>query len=312
MVINTFLKIFKSNNMKKVFFSLMLIAALVFGFTSCEKKASESDTHSQTFTLGETTYDIDNVITIENIQYEGSDVYNAIVLSRGQMIGNTGGEGRGVVLFFKGNITAGTYNLTGNDNDYPKYVFASLTVEDIVNFDFNNLDNEESYFATSGSLTLEINNDTYAITTDGIEVENAKDPAIVETSSVDYEGSVERYVLATVEEGTINSENIVTAGATTFTYIMMEAKAICFITEEGNMLSYIYQGNSIPTGTIENASLLYVNGMNISGGAQAGQGAITIEKNDDVYTVDIPSATIGNEIYTLHYVGTMPYFDFPF
>lgn len=290
----------------------MIIAAVTFGFTSCDKTTSASDTHSQTFTLGETTYDIDNVITIENIQYEGSDVYNAIVLSRGQMIGNTGGEGRGVVLFFKGNITAGTYNLTGNDNDYPKYVFASLTVEDIVNFDFNNLDNEESYFATSGSLTLEINNDTYAITTDGIEVENAKDPAIVETSSVDYEGSVERYVLATVEEGTINSENIVTAGATTFTYIMMEAKAICFITEEGNMLSYIYQGNSIPTGTIENASLLYVNGMNISGGAQAGQGAITIEKNDDVYTVDIPSATIGNEIYTLHYVGTMPYFDFPF
>ena len=298
--------------MKKVFFSLMLIAALVFSFTSCEKKASESDTHSQTFTLGETTYDIDNVITIENIQYEGRDVYNAIVLSQGQMIGNTGGEGRGVTILFKGDINPGTYNFTGNDEEYPKYVFGDLTVEDIVNFNIENLEDEDAYYAISGSLTLEINGDTYTITTDGIEVEYFKDPAIVETSSVDYEGSVERYVLATVEEGTINNENIVTAGSTKFNVLGFEQKALCFITEAGNMLGYIYQSNSIPTGTIENANLLYVNGMNINSGVQTGQGTITIEKNEDVYTVDIQDATIGSENYTMHYVGTLPYFDFPF
>lgn len=298
--------------MKKLFLSLMLVAAVAFGFTSCNKTTSSSDTHSQTFTLGETTYDIDNAITIENMKYDGSDTYNAIVLSQGQMIGNNGGEGRGVVLFFKGKITAGTYNLTGNDNNYPKYVFASLTVEDIVNFDFNNLDDEESYFATSGSFTLEINDNTYTITTDGIEVENAKDPAIVETSSVDYEGGVLRYILADVEEGNINGVNIVTAGATKFTYLMMEQKVVCFITEEGDMLGYIYQGSSIPTGTIENAALLYVSGMDINNGLKAGQGTITIEKNDEVYTVDVPEVTIDGQQYTLHYVGTLPFFDFPF
>ncbi|MBQ2499201.1 MAG: hypothetical protein II523_04215, partial [Bacteroidales bacterium] len=66
--------------MKKVFFSLMLAAALAFGFTSCDKTTTTSDTHSQTFTLGETSYPVDNVVTIENIQSDGSDVYNAILL----------------------------------------------------------------------------------------------------------------------------------------------------------------------------------------------------------------------------------------
>lgn len=302
--------------MKKVFFSLMLVAALAFAFTSCEKTASESDTHSQTFSLGETTYDIDNVITIENMQYDGSQIYNAIVLSQGQIVGN-GGEGRGIVIVFQGDIMAGTYTMSYNpmhpEANFPKYLFAELDVEDIVDLDiFELLQQDDVYVASSGSFTIEIDEDIYTITTDGIEVENAQDAAIVETSSTDYEGIALRYILATVEEGDINGDNIVTAGATKFTYLMMEMKVVCFITETGNMLGYVYQGNSIPTGTFNDASLIYVNGMNINGGLQAGQGTITIEKNDDVYTVDVQDATIGGDAYTLHYVGTLPFFDFPF
>ena len=320
MVINTFLKIFKSNNMKKVFFSLMLMAALVFGFTSCEKKASESDTHSQTFTLGETTYDIDNVITIENIKYEGSDVYNAIVLSQGQMIGNTGGEGRGVTILFKGNITAGTYNLTGNDSNYPKYVFANLTVEDIVNFDIDDiLDDEDAYYAIGGSFTLEIDGDTYTITTDGIEVEYAEDPAIVETSSVDYEGSVERYVLADVVEGDLNGVNIVTAGTTKYNIMFIETQIVAFITEEGDMLGVTSTSpftNGIPTGEFTNSDypIILIEGMNINAPKFASSGNIVISKEGDYYTVDITNMEFTGltDTYTMHYVGTMPYFDFPF
>lgn len=303
-------------NMKKLFFSLMLIASLAFGFTSCDKTASESDTHSQTFTLGETTYDINNAITIENIQYDGSQIYNAIVLSNGQIVGN-GGNGHGIIIVFRGDILAGTYTMSYdplNPNvSFPKYFFAEIDVEDIVDFNIDDLMEQDGvYVASSGSFTLEIDEDIYTITTDGIEVEQVKDAAAVETSSADYEGSMLRYTLATVEEGNINGDNIVTAGATKFTYLMMEMKVVCFITETGNMLGYVYTGTSIPTGTIDNANLIYVNGMNINGGLQAGQGTITIEKEGDVYTVDIPDATIGGVAYTMHYVGTLPYFDFPF
>ena len=302
--------------MKKVFFSLMLFAALAFGFTSCDKTTSESDTHSQTFTLGETSYDINNAITIENIQYDGSQIYNAIVLSNGQIVGN-GGNGQGIVIVFRGDILAGTYTMSYDplnpEVSFPKYFFAELDVEDIVNFNINDLMEQDGvYVAESGSFTLEVNDNIYTLTTDGIEVTNVKDLAIVETSSVDYEGSMLRYTLATVDEGNINGDNIVTAGATKFTYLMMEMKVVCFITETGNMLGYVYQGNTIPTGTFNNASLIYVNGMNINGGLQAGQGTINIEKNGDVYTVDITDATIGGENYAMHYVGTLPFFEFPF
>ena len=294
----------------------MLFAALAFGFTSCDKTTSESDTHSQTFTLGETSYGINNAITIENIQYDGSQIYNAIVLSNGQIVGN-GGNGQGIVIVFRGDILAGTYTMSYDplnpEVSFPKYFFAELDVEDIVNFNINDLMEQDGvYVAESGSFTLEVNDNIYTLTTDGIEVTNVKDLAIVETSSVDYEGSMLRYTLATVDEGNINGDNIVTAGATKFTYLMMEMKVVCFITETGNMLGYVYQGNTIPTGTFNNASLIYVNGMNINGGLQAGQGTITIEKNGDVYTVDVPDAAIGGEHYTMHYVGTLPFFDFPF
>ena len=38
---------------------------------------------------------------------------------------------------------------------------------------------------------------------------------------------------------------------------------------------------------------------------------ISVER-DAIYTVDIAEATFDTTTYTLHYVGTMPYFDFPF
>ena len=301
--------------MKKLFFSLMLIAALAFGFASCNKTTSESDTHSQTFTLGETSYDINNAITIENIQYDGSQIYNAIVLSNGQIVGN-GGNGQGIVILFRGDILAGTYTLSfdpANPNaTFPQYFFADLEVADIVDFNIDEFMQQDGvYVAESGSFTLEVSDDIYTITTDGIEVEKVKDIAFTEASSVDYEGGVLNYVLATVEEGDINGVNIVTAGATEVPVFGFKQKVLCFITETGDMLGYIYQSNSIPTGTINNANLVYVSGMNVSG-AKVGQGTITIEKNDDVYTVNIPEVTIDHQQYTLHYVGTLEYFDFPF
>ena len=293
----------------------MLVAALAFGFTSCDKTASESETHSQTFTLGETTYDINNVITIENIQYDGSQIYNAIVLSNGQIVGN-GGNGQGVVIVFRGDILAGTYTMSYNplqpEASFPKYIFTELEVEDIVDFNmYDLLDQDGVYVASSGSFTLEIEEGVYVITTDGIEVENAKDPAIVETSSVDYEGTSLKYTLATVEEGNINGNNIVTAGATKFYLMMIEQKVVCFITEAGDMIGILYQG-SIPTGTIVNANMIYVNAMDIQTIKNA-QGEVTISVDENgIYTVDIPNVTFAGEHYTLHYVGTLPYFEFPF
>ena len=299
-------------NMKKLFLSLMLVAAVAACFTSCKKNSNESETHSQTFTLGETQYSVDNAITINNMQYDGSDIYNAIVLSQGQMIGNTGGEGRGIAIVFKGNINAGTYNLSSNVEYFPKYVFADLEVEDIVNFNIEELDDEDAYFAVSGSFTLEINDGVYTITTDNITVRNAQDPAISESSSVDFEGTPSRYVMANVSEGSINEDNIVTAGVFKYTFPLLgEQKIAAFITETGNAMGFFYSGETIPVGDIS-TTLIYLNEMNINSPQYASNVNMIISVENNIYTVDIANVTIQNVDYTLHYVGEMPYFDFPF
>ena len=307
-------------NMKKVFFSLMLVAALAFCFTSCDKKTAESETHSQTFTLGETSYPVDNVITIENIQYEGSDVYNAIVLYTGKLIGDTGGEGKGVTIVFKGDINAGTYNLSDNDDYYPKYVFADVSINDIVNFDIWELADDDAYMATSGSFTLENTDGGYVVTTSGIEVENTLDPSIVETSSVDYEGASAIYTLATVQEGNLNDgdsdANIVTAGTTKYTLMIVETNVACFITDSGDIIGFTSMqsfADGVPVGQYTNSDypIIQVNITDLEHFHPATSGSITVAKDGDVYTIEITDAEIDGKTYNMHYVGTLPYFNFP-
>lgn len=309
--------------MKKLFLSLMLVAAFAMSFVSCQKTTAESETHSQTFTLGETSYSIDNAITIENIQYNGSQNYNAIVLSQGQMIGNNGGEGRGVVIVFQGAITAGTYNPQfdpANPNvSFPKYFFAELEVEDIVNFSIDDLMNQEDvYVANSGSFTLEMDGDMFTITTDGIEVKKASDPAVIETSSVDYEGGVERYVLATVEEGNINGVNIVTAGRTKYKVLISDMNIVAFIAENGDMIGFASMtpfNDGVPTGsyTYNDFQIIYVEQMNINALKLASAGEFTVARDGDIYTIDMTGLEFpGMTTTAVHYVGTLPYFDFPF
>ena len=307
--------------MKKVFFSLMLAAALALGFTSCDKKTAESETHSQTFSLGGTSYPVDNVITIENIQYNGSDVYNAIVLYTGKLIGNTGGECKGVTIIFKGDITAGTYNLSGNDNYFPKYVFADVSINDIINFDILELADDEAYIATSGSFTLENTGDGYTVTTSSVEVENTLDPSIVETSSVDYEGASTTYRLATVQEGTLNDgeaeANIITAGTTKYTLMIVETNVACFITDSGDMIGFTSVTQSfadgVPVGQYTNSTfpIIQVNITDIEHPKFATSGSISVAKDGDVYTIDITDAAINDKTYNMHYVGTLPFFNLP-
>ncbi len=306
--------------MKKVFFSLMLAAALAFGFTSCDKTTTTSDTHSQTFTLGETSYPVDNVVTIENIQSDGSDVYNAILLYTGKLIGDTGGECKGVTIIFKGDIIDGTYNLSGDDNYFPKYVFADVSINNIINFDIWELADDNAYIATSGSFTLENTDDGYVVTTSSIEVENTWDPSIVETSSVDYEGASATYRLATVQEGTLNDgeadANVVTAGTTKYTLMVVETNVACFITDSGDMIGFTSMqsfADGVPEGQYTNSDypIIQVNIMDLEHFHPATSGSISVAKDGDVYTIDITDAAINGKTYNMHYVGTLPYFNLP-
>ncbi|MBO7073688.1 MAG: hypothetical protein J6W12_02080 [Bacteroidales bacterium] len=306
--------------MKKVFFSLMLAAALAFGFISCDKTTTTSDTHSQTFTLGETSYPVDNVVTIENIQSDGSDVYNAILLYTGKLIGDTGGECKGVTIIFKGDIIDGTYNLSGDDNYFPKYVFADVSINNIINFDIWELADDNAYIATSGSFTLENTDDGYVVTTSSIEVENTWDPSIVETSSVDYEGASATYRLATVQEGTLNDgeadANVVTAGTTKYTLMVVETNVACFITDSGDMIGFTSMqsfADGVPEGQYTNSDypIIQVNIMDLEHFHPATSGSISVAKDGDVYTIDITDAAINGKTYNMHYVGTLPYFNLP-
>jgi len=306
-------------NMKKLFLSLMLVAAIAAGFTSCKKdENNESTTHSQTFTLGSDTYNVDNAITIENIQYEG-DTYNAIVLSE-QIVEDESGEGQGVVIMFKGDITAGTHSISSNMESFPKYLFAALEVTDIVDFDINELmQQEDVYVATSGAFTIGIDGSKYTVTTDNINVEQVTNPEVEFTSAADYEGSVSRYRLATVIEGSLNEDAIVTAGTTKYK-IMIDTFIAAFITENGDFVgltSFNYDfTNGLPEGefTPDDYPIIMLEKMNFKKMHNAESGNIVISKEGDNYTVDLTNLQF-NEVegtFTLHYIGEMPKFDFPF
>ena len=305
--------------MKKVFFSLMLVASLAFAFTSCNKDKNESETHLQVFTLGGSSYSIDNAIAIENIQYEGSEIYNAIVLYTGSLTGEAGVEGQGVVILFRGNINAGTYNLSENENYYPKYIFADLSVTDIVNFDITQLADDNAYVATSGTLNVAIADGKHTITTSGIEVKNAVNNS-VESSSVDFEGVLAVYRLATVEEGTLddgeNTANVVTAGTTKYPLGLFDLNIAGFITDAGDLIGFTSTQSftdGVPVGEYTNSDypMILVNEMDFDHLKYATGGSISVAKEGDVYTINITDATIDGKTYNMHYVGTLPFFELP-
>ena len=310
--------------MKKLFLSLMLIAGLATCFTSCDNNQNnnESTDHTQTFTLGEESYHVDNAISILNIQYHGSDVYNTIILSQGSLIGNSGVDGQGVIIIFKGDIETGTYELSADEETYPKYFVNEIDIEDIVEFNIENYEqNEEAYMATTGSMTIELVDGKYIITTDGIEVVNYKDNT-TETSSVDFEGTTQDFTLATVEEESVLNESpVVTAGITHITYEpIIDSDFLVFFNEAGEMfglISYNSWHGNIPEGqiTVDNAHpLLHLN-LNEIEEFNASviienlttEGTINIAKDGEMYIVDIQSGE-----NNLHYKGTLPQFDFFF
>lgn len=303
--------------MKKLFLALMLVAAVATGFVGCQKNTSDSENHTQTFKLGEVEFAIDNAITIQNIQYQGSEVYNTIILSQGSMIGETGGDGQGVVIVFRGDLTAGTYEMSGEEEAFPKYFIAQVGVEDIVNFDLENYENnEDAYMAISGTLTLEAVDGKYVVTSDAIEVINYKDNSL-ETSSVDFEGETNDFILATVYEGSnLNGEPIVTAGTTKVTLLFFDYHVACFITEEGNFIGFSSENsfaNGLPVGELSNDDypILLVDAMDISTVKTASSGTVNVARTGDWYSINL-QATIDGTEYILNYAGTVPYFDFPF
>ena len=90
--------------MKKLILVFMLVAAVATGFVSCKKTTTDSDTHTQKFTLGTTEFDINNAFAIENIQDSGV-IYNAIVLSQGDYVGSLGSRAKGAIIVFRGDFT---------------------------------------------------------------------------------------------------------------------------------------------------------------------------------------------------------------
>ena len=309
--------------MKKLFLALMLVAAVATSFMSCEKTTTDSDTHTQKYTLGTTEFDINNAIAIERIQDSGL-IYNAIVLAQGEYVGSFGSRSKGVIIVFRGDFTAGTYDLVFDPEQplahFPMYLVAEHEVDNIINFSLENLLNQANvYVADNGSFTLEMDQDTFTITTTDIQVKNVRDLTEVTTSSADYEGDMLRYVLSTVEEGNFNGTNLVTAGITKFDIFSTPYYIAAFITAQGNLIGFISEtsfDNGIPEGTYSNTdnSIIYVQGMSLQTLQYASSGETTVTRNGDTYTIDMTGLAIPgiSGTPTMHYVGTMPNFDFPF
>lgn len=304
--------------MKKLFLSLMLVAGLAAGFTSCKKNddGNNTTTHTQTFTLGDETYDINNAIIVENIQYDDV-VYNVLMFVEGDVVGATGGDAKGVIILFKGDIKAGSYVLSDAEYSFPKYFYAEIEADDIVNFDINDLaEDGDAYMAYTGIFDLSISGEEFTATSTDVEVVKASDEAIIATSSVDYKGTPLHYELAEVEEGSLSDGEaeygIATAGCITYKILILEQNIACFIAETGDMIGFTYNGTSVPTGDLTDSMIIWVEEMDIEDLVLATSGSIHVEKEGNIYTVDITDATINGKVYDMHYVGTLPYFEFPF
>ena len=309
--------------MKKLFLTFMLVAVVATSFVSCRKTTDDSDTHTQKFTLGTTSFDINNALTIESIQDSGL-IYNAIVLSQGEYVGVLGSKAKGAIIVFRGDFTPGTHNIVFDPQQplahFPMYLVAEHEVDNIINFSLDSLMNQSDvYVADNGSFTLEMNQDQFTVTTTNIEVKNVKDLTQVSTSSVDFEGNVLRYVLSTVEEGDFNGTNLVTAGRTKLEIFSTPYSVAAFITANGDLIGFISETsfvNGIPEGTYSSNdnSIIYVQGMNLKTLKFATSGEASVTRNGDTYTVDMTGLAIDgiSGTPTMHYVGTMPNFDFPF
>ena len=310
--------------MKKLFLTVMLVAAVATSFVSCRKTTTDSNTHTQKFTLGATGFDINNAFTIENIQGSVNN-YKAIVLGQSEYVGSVGSRGKGVFIVFRGDFTAGTHNLAFDPEQplthLPMFLIGELEVDNIINFCIDSLLNQaDVYAAYNGSFTLEMDQDTFTVTTTNIEVKKVKDTTQVTTSSADFEDIMLRYVLSTVEEGYFNdTTNIVTAGTTKLNILNTPCNVVAFITVNGDLIGLISStsfDDGIPEGTYSssNNSIIYVQGMSLSTLKFASSGEATVTRNGDTYTIDMTGLTIDgiSGSPTLHYVGTMPHFDFPF
>ena len=309
--------------MKKLFLTFMLVAAVATSFVSCRKTTNDSDTHTQKYTLGTTEFDINNAIAIERIQDSGL-IYNAIVLAQGEYVGSFGSRSKGVVIVFQGDFTPGTYNLVFDPEQplahFPMYLVAELEVDNIINFSLENLMNQaDVYVADNGSFALAMDQDTFTVTTTDIQVKNVRDLTQVTTSSADYEGDMLRYVLSTVVESNFNGTNLVTAGITKLNIFSTPYYVAAFITANGDLIGFISEtslDDGIPEGTYSSSdnSIIYVQGMSLLTLKYASSGEATVARNGDTYTIDMTGLAIDgiSGSPTMHYVGTMPNFDFPF
>jgi hypothetical protein len=309
--------------MKKLFLAITLIAAVAC-FVGCDRTTTDSDTHTQKFTLGAASYDIKNAFTIENIKDSVGQVYNAIMLSQTESVGSLGSQTKCVIIVFRGNFTPGTYNLAFDpehpSDHFPMYLVAENGVDNIVHFSLNNLLNQaDIYAADNGSFTLTMNQNKFTVTTTNISVKNIKNPAQVTTSSVDFEDNMLKYILSTVMEGNFNGTNIATAGRTMLNILSSPTNVAAFITENGDLIGFLSSTsfeNGIPVGTYSynDNSIIYLQDMSLSTLKFATSGEISVAKNGDIYTINMTGLSF-NDIEgtpTMHYVGTMPKFDLPF
>ncbi len=290
---------------------------------SCNKTTNDSDTHTQKFTLGAESFDIKNAITIENAKDSIGQIYNVLVLSQSEQLGTYGSKSKGAVIVFKGNFTPGTHNLVLDPQQplahFPMYLIADLQVDDIMNFSIDSLLNQaDVYVANSGSFTLAMNQNQFTVTTNNVQVLNVNETTQVKTSSIDFEGDALRYALSTVVEGNFNGNNILTAGRTVINLFNFPTNIIAFVAENGDVIGFITSTSfdeGIPAGTYSNSGnlIIYIQALKLSTLKFASGGEMTVAKNGDNYTIDMTGLVIsGIDSPTLHYVGTMPSFDFPF
>ncbi|MDD4848797.1 MAG: hypothetical protein PHR53_08565 [Bacteroidales bacterium] len=285
--------------MKKLFFmtGCVVLLSLSMVFSGCKKKDSKPDdpvTTTNQYTVGTESFDIQSGV------YGVFD--NCIALgfiSSGSI--NDPSEAVSIQFRYQNSIPIGTFQI--DDENNTGEVFLNAETE----LDFN-----------SGKITISASGNTYTVSVQNAVLENNQSFTLTYVGTFDLinpdpPSSNNYFTFGNAQY------DIVFGGYSTETSENSTYTAIAFLDgydENSNMLSVVFEGNNIQTGTFT-FSLTNVNTMGVLAINTESyiivSGDVTVQKSGDNYTIDIPNgnaALISNpmgttQLVTCHFEGSL-------
>lgn len=313
--------------MKKIFLTFMFLAGLATCFTGCKKNDDEPkppippQIYSNTFTIGDETYDINVSKLIENLSF-GDFNLNIIVFASKDLQEE---HNNVICVIYYNGIELGIIDIAPTN-----YIIDSFPLPKVIALkdcnitetlqNINNLTMfPDIYTGLSGSLTLKKSGETYTIITDNMMLKHNNDEI---TGAIDFQGTLTTIPFPIVSSGSFSlnekTYTIFQAGTIHHNFMGTDFHLMMFLPIEMNKVIAIVIGEEIPIGTfnVPLTPLLFINNFNIF--TMQGDppifaigGTIVIEKQEsDIYHITITDGKFPDITLNLEYAGKIPEFNF--